>query len=64
MVNMTTPASVVTNDQVKRISANGCSIMKMPAAMTTQAKLSIGPRRSAFGQVERVEDCTCAPPRK
>ena len=38
IVNIATPASVVTNDQVKSTSANGCSIMKMPSAMTSAGR--------------------------
>ena len=49
-MNIATPASVVTNDQVKSTSANGCSIMKMPSAITPQATSSSGPRRSHRGQ--------------
>ena len=58
MVNISTPASVVTNDHVNSTSAKGCSIMKMPSAMTAQAAISIGPRRAHFGQF------ICAPPRR
>jgi hypothetical protein len=50
IVNIATPASVVTNDQVYSASANGCSIMKMPSAITMQAASSSGPRLSHDGQ--------------
>ena len=66
-MNITVPTSVVKNDHVKRTIASGWSIMKMPAAMTTQATVSIGPRRSALGQEEPEDpagDFTCAPPRR
>ena len=63
-MNITVPANVVTNDQVKRTIASGCNIMKMPAAMMAHARASMGPRRSALGQDEREAGFTCAPPRR
>ena len=63
-MNITVPNSVVTNDQVNSSIASGCNIIKMPAAMTTQATLSIGPRRSALGQDDAEGGLTCAPPRR
>ena len=53
IVNITTPASVVTNDQVNRIIAKGCNIMKMPSAMTMQAAISSGFLRNHFGHLDR-----------
>ena len=52
-VNMSVPNSVVKNDHVNKIKANGCSIMAMPSAMTMQAVVSMGPRRKALGH----DDC-------
>ena len=45
-MNITVPKRVVKNDQVNRIIANGCSIIRKPVAMTTQASISMRPRRA------------------
>jgi hypothetical protein len=47
---MTTPIEVVTKEWPYSVSENGCSIISAPAEISTVASVSIGPRRSAFGQ--------------
>jgi hypothetical protein len=44
------PYRVVWLDQLSRLIASGCSIITSPAVITTQATISIGPRRSQRGQ--------------
>ncbi len=48
-MNITVPNSMVTNDQVYKIKANGCSSIKIPSEMTAQATNSRGPRLSHLG---------------
>ena len=49
---MTVPVNIVINDHVYKIIANGCSSIKIPAAIRQDASISIGPRRSHLGQPE------------
>jgi hypothetical protein len=53
-MNMTVPASMVTNDQVYKMRKKGCNNMSRPRVINTQAAISIGPRRSCLGQLLRV----------
>jgi hypothetical protein len=50
-MNITVPASMVTNDHVYRKRKNGCSNINRPKLINTQAAISMGPRRSHWGQL-------------
>ena len=54
-MNITVPASMVTKDQVYSTSAKGCSSINSPTVMSTQAAISIFPRRNHAGQRLRGE---------
>jgi hypothetical protein len=49
-MNITVPASMVTNDQVYKMRKKGCSNMSRPSVITTHAAISIWPRRNRLGQ--------------
>lgn len=54
-MNITVPASMVTNDHVYRNSEKGCKSMNKPKPMTRLASISRGPRRNHRGQPPGAE---------
>jgi hypothetical protein len=56
-MNITVPVSMVTNDQVYRTRKKGCNNINKPSVISAQAAISMGPRRSHWGQLLRFADC-------